>query len=127
MIPQGSSPGDRRVIIAAPGELVSGERNVLIRRHDEVVLDTLLRLGWTAPYVCRRGGCGVCLIRLHRGEVRHGPHTERALSRRAETEERLGLACRAIPVTSVVEIGFCRGDAERQTPVSDFTRSKARE
>ncbi|MGY4101494.1 2Fe-2S iron-sulfur cluster-binding protein [Nocardia sp. R16R-3T] len=127
MIARGSSTGDRRVVIAALDHRACTEGNVLFRRDGEVVLDTLLRLGWTAPYACRRGGCGVCLIRIHRGEVRHGPHTQRALSRRAETEERLGLACRALPTTSVVEIDFCRGDAERGAAISDSTRSFAKE
>ncbi|MGQ4598391.1 2Fe-2S iron-sulfur cluster-binding protein [Nocardia sp. R6R-6] len=127
MTARASSTGDRRVVIAGPGEKVGEQSDVLVRRHGEVVLDTLLRLGWTAPHACRRGGCGVCLIRIHRGEVRHGPHTQRALSQRAETEERLGLACRALPTTSVVEIDFCRGDTARGTTFSDSTRSFVKE
>ncbi|MGQ4615635.1 2Fe-2S iron-sulfur cluster-binding protein [Nocardia sp. R7R-8] len=119
MITRGCWTRDQRVLIAAPGEHVGEEGKVLVRRHDEVVLDTLLRLGWAAPHACRRGGCGVCLIRIHRGAVRHGPHTQRALSRRAETEERLGLACRALPTTPVVEIEFCHGDGEQATAMSE--------
>lgn len=112
----------RRLIIAVPGEPVDEAGDVLVRRHGEVLLDTILRLGWTAPYACRRGGCGVCVVQLHRGKVRHGPHTERALSQSAETEDGLALACRALPLTPLVEIEFCQGDARRVAPISVLTR-----
>lgn len=125
-MPHTHSVANGRLIIVSADE-PGDERRVLRRRDGEVVLDTLLRLGWTAPYACRRGGCGVCLIRLHRGRVRHGPHTERALSERAETDEGLALACRALPTTSVVEVEFRRGYAKQILPMSIFTPHQEKE
>jgi ferredoxin len=117
----------QRLTIAAADKPVDEVGCVLRRRDGEVVLDTLLRLGWTAPYACRRGGCGLCLIKLHRGRVSHGPHTARALSRRAEKEERLGLACRATPTTPSVEIEFCRGAARQVIPTWHSPLNRAKE
>jgi ferredoxin len=127
LIAQRHSTVGQRLTIAAADHQVGGCGRVLRRRDGEVVLDTLLRLGWTAPYACRRGGCGLCLIKLHRGRVRHGAHTDRALPHRAEKEERLGLACRAIPITPAVEIEFCRGAARQVVPTWGFPVDQAKE
>ena len=102
-----------RLTIAAPEAQLDDSTMALRGRAGEVLLDTMLRLGWTAPYACRRGGCGACLVRLHHGRVRHGPHTERALRQFGEPGERKALACRAVPTTSVVEVEFYGGKARR--------------
>ena len=108
------------MMIASAGTQLDDNVVMLRRRAGEVLLDTVLRLGWTAPYACRRGGCGLCLVRLHRGQVRHGPHTQRALQQFGGSAEGKALACRAVPTTSVVEVEFLNGQARCVMPIADY-------
>lgn len=116
--------GPRVVIISSPEAPEAPDR--LQRRENEVLLDTMRRLGWTGAYACRRGGCGECLVRVHRGAVEHGPHTQRALS---SEDERAGhaLACRARPTTPEVEIEFLKGEARQYMPILSLMQNKAKE
>jgi ferredoxin len=98
----------------------------LVRRPNEVVLDTLFRLGWTGTHACRRGGCGVCLVRVHSGAVQHGPHTARALSPEREAGG-FALACRAVPTTPSLEIEFVRGEPKQVVPIARFLGRRAKE
>lgn len=107
-----------RLTIASPGAQPESHPEVLWRRDGEVLLDTILRLGWTAPYACRRGGCGLCLVRLHRGQVRHGPHTIRALKKFGLPAEAKALTCRAVPTTPVVEVEFYSGAVRPVMPLT---------
>jgi 3-phenylpropionate/trans-cinnamate dioxygenase ferredoxin reductase subunit len=70
---------------------------------DESLLRGMLRLGRRGiPVGCVNGGCGVCKVRILRGEVRHlGPISRAHVS---QEDEALGytLACRVAPITDVV-------------------------
>jgi CDP-4-dehydro-6-deoxyglucose reductase len=71
---------------------------------DRTVLGRLNRAGFAIPGArCRRGGCGVCRVRLIAGAVEHGPHTTRALPA-SEQAKGKALACRAVPTTCVVVV-----------------------
>lgn len=120
------APAARLTIASADAQL-DNNLAVLHRRAGEVLLDTVLRLGWTAPHACRRGGCGLCLVRLHRGQVRHGPHTQRALQQFGGSSEDKALACRAVPTTAVVEVEFLSGHARRVVSIADRGPNEGKE
>lgn len=71
-------------------------------RDGETVLGAAMRCGFRYRFGCRRGGCGVCKVRLILGEVRYErpiassvlPDDERALG--------ICLSCRAIPITDII-------------------------
>ena len=71
-------------------------------REDETVLRAALRSGLRYRWGCKRGGCGVCKVRLIVGEVRY----ERPIAATVLTaEERAAgvcLSCRAVPVTDLI-------------------------
>ena len=68
----------------------------------ETVLRAALRSGFRYRWGCKRGGCGVCKVRLVVGEVRY----ERPIAANVltETERAAGicLSCRAVPVTDLI-------------------------
>lgn len=89
----------------------------------ETVLTAMVRSGFLIRFGCRRGGCGVCTVRLVDGSMRYErPVAESAL----DHDERAGgmwLACRSVPVTDVViEL---RSD-DRLRLVSPYLRDAAR-
>lgn len=71
-------------------------------RDGETVLGAALRCGFRYRFGCRRGGCGVCKVRLILGDVRY----ERpiAASVLTDDERSMGvcLSCRAVPITNVI-------------------------
>jgi ferredoxin len=71
-------------------------------RGDETVVDALRRGGWRSPYKCRRGGCGVCKVRLVEGRVRYPQPVAASVLGDEERASGLCLPCRAVPVTDVV-------------------------
>ncbi len=71
-------------------------------RADETVVDALRRAGWRSRYRCRRGGCGVCKVRLVEGRVRYAHPVAESVLGSAEEAAGLCLPCRAVPVTDVV-------------------------
>lgn len=79
----------------------------------EAVLAAAARSGKRIIQVgCRNGGCGVCKIRVVKGEYRTGKMS-RAYVSEAEEKEGFALACRTRPLGSL-EIIACRpfGDPE---------------
>ena len=50
-----------------------------IEEH-ETILDAALRHGYTLPYSCREGACGICKGKVMEGEVDHGNHLGSALT-----------------------------------------------
>jgi CDP-4-dehydro-6-deoxyglucose reductase len=86
-------------------------------RHAETVLGAAMRSGFHYRFGCRRGGCGICKVRLILGEVRYErPIASTVLS---EEEKAVGvcLSCRAIPITDII-VELQEGDRLRQ--VSPF-------
>ncbi len=67
----------------------------------ETILEAALRHGFTLPYSCRNGACGMCKGKIVRGEVDYGTYEEKALT---PEERRAGKAlfCQARPLGDVV-------------------------
>jgi ferredoxin len=70
-------------------------------QEGETILDALRRNGYTMFFGCRRGGCGVCRVKLVAGSVHHGPYAPQALSPEAAAEGMV-LACRAMVDSDLV-------------------------
>lgn len=68
---------------------------------DETILEAGLRHGYTLPYSCRDGVCGVCKGKLLRGEVDYGEYQPFALTTE-EKEAGLALFCKATPKSDIV-------------------------
>lgn len=64
--------------------------------ESETILAAALRAGIGLPYGCKSGSCASCKGRVLEGQVKHGPHQERALP---EDERQRGYAlyCCAMP------------------------------
>lgn len=62
------------------------------------ILDAALKAGLDYPYACRQGNCSSCKTLLIKGEVQHKPYDKSTLTDE-ELEDRIILACRAIPLT----------------------------
>jgi CDP-4-dehydro-6-deoxyglucose reductase len=71
-----------------------------IEEH-ETILAAALRHGYTLPYSCREGACGVCKGKIMEGEVDHGNHLGSALT---EMDKAAGLAlfCCARPKSDLM-------------------------
>lgn len=55
-----------------PFHVILNKSNKVIQiTEEETLLDTLLRHGIDAPYSCKIGGCGSCLVEVLEGEVDH--------------------------------------------------------
>ncbi len=68
---------------------------------NETVLEAALRHGYTLPYSCRDGVCGVCKGKVLQGSVDHGKAQGHALSD-AEKNDGMALFCCAKPLTDIV-------------------------
>ena len=63
---------------------------------DETILEAGIRHGYTMPYSCRDGVCGVCKGKVLQGAVDHGKFQESALTE-AERDAGMALFCCAKP------------------------------
>ena len=83
----------------------------------ETILEAALRQGYSLPYGCRNGSCGICKGKIIQGTVHYGDYSEETLT---EAEKRAGYAlfCSASPLSDVViechEIGATK-DIEIKT------------
>lgn len=65
------------------------------------VLSAAVANGIDFPYGCASGNCGLCMCKLHEGNVELLPHSDGALG--PEQERRgMTLACRAMPRADLV-------------------------
>ncbi|WP_128113675.1 CDP-6-deoxy-delta-3,4-glucoseen reductase [Polynucleobacter necessarius] len=60
---------------------------------DENLLEAALRQGINLPYGCKNGACGSCKGKILEGQVNHGQHSERALSKADETAGGILFCC----------------------------------
>jgi CDP-4-dehydro-6-deoxyglucose reductase len=67
----------------------------------ETILDAAIAHGYTLPYSCRNGACGVCKGKVLSGNVDHGNHQAYALSD-AEKAAGMALFCCAKPKSDLV-------------------------
>lgn len=83
----------------------------------ETILEAALREGYSLPYGCRNGSCGICKGKIIQGTVHYGDYSEETLT---EEEKQAGYAlfCCASPLSDVViechEIGATK-DIEIKT------------
>lgn len=81
--------------------------------EDETLLRALSRAGLRYRVGCKRGGCGICKVKLVHGEVRYErPIAQQVLSD-DERVEGVCLSCRAVPLTSIA-IELQEGDRLRR-------------
>lgn len=71
-----------------------------IEEH-ETILAAALRHGYTLPYSCREGACGICKGRVMEGRVDHGNYLGATLTN-AEKEAGMTLFCCARPESDLV-------------------------
>ena len=81
------------------------------------LLFAILRAGFRYRYGCRRGGCGLCKVQLHLGEVRYERPIAQSVLSDDERVTGVCLTCRAVPITNVV-IELQEGD--RLRPVQPY-------
>ena len=61
--------------------------------QDETVLEAALRQGIKLPYGCKNGACGSCKGKVLEGQIRHGQHSDSALSKTDETAGGILFCC----------------------------------
>ena len=99
-----------QIIIKPSGQILNTEPG-------ETILQAALREGFSLPYGCRNGSCGICKGKIIQGSVDYGQHNEETLT---EEEKQAGKAlfCCASPLTELViechEIGATK-DIEIKT------------
>lgn len=83
-----------RVIIQPSGHILQVEPT-------ETILEAALREGFSLPYGCRNGSCGICKGKILEGTVDYGQYSEEALT---DEERRNGnaLFCCAVPSGDLV-------------------------
>jgi ferredoxin len=109
--PAVSRPRDAEGGVAWVTVLPGGVR--IAARHAETVLGAAMRSGFRYRFGCRRGGCGICKVRLILGEVRYErPIASSVLS---DEERAVGvcLSCRAVPITDII-VELQEGDRLKQ-------------
>ena len=89
---------------------------------DETLLRALGRVGLRYRVGCKRGGCGICKVRLVLGEVRYERPIAASVLTDDERVEGICLSCRAVPLTNIV-IELQEGDRLRR--VLGFAYQKA--
>jgi ferredoxin len=81
-------------------------------REGETVLGAAMRSGFRYRFGCKRGGCGVCKVRLILGEVRYERPIAASVLGDDERSEGVTLSCRAVPITNII-IELQEGDRLR--------------
>ena len=71
-------------------------------RDGETVLGAAMRCGFRYRFGCRRGGCGVCKVRLILGEVRYERPIASSVLPDDERTAGICLSCRAVPITDII-------------------------
>jgi ferredoxin len=71
-------------------------------RDGETVLRAALRSGFRYRFGCKRGGCGVCKVRLILGEVRYERPIASSVLPDDERTAGVCLSCRAVPITNII-------------------------
>jgi CDP-4-dehydro-6-deoxyglucose reductase/ferredoxin-NAD(P)+ reductase (naphthalene dioxygenase ferredoxin-specific) len=87
---------------------IKGRSEPVVAEMGETILAAALRAGVPYPCGCRSGNCGACKSTLAAGEIEMSPYSDYALSK-AEREQGLILACRAVP-WSDVEVAWLEAD-----------------
>ena len=81
--------------------IIQPSEHVLKVESGETILEAALREGFSLPYGCRNGSCGICKGKIIQGTVNYGRHNEETLT---EEEKQAGKAlfCCASPLTDLI-------------------------
>lgn len=81
--------------------IIQPSGHVLIVESGETILEAALREGFSLPYGCRNGSCGICKGKIIQGTADYGRHNEETLT---EEEKQAGSAlfCCASPLTDLI-------------------------
>ena len=81
---------------------VEGSDKVITCQADEPLLIAMERQGYAkVPVGCRKGGCGVCKIRVMTGEFETGKMSIKHVSEQ-ERHENFSLACKTYPKSDLL-------------------------
>jgi ferredoxin len=80
--------------------------------ENETILDTSIRTNGKIKVGCKRGGCGLCKIKVVDGEIENGS-VSRSVLPLNEEEEGYALACRAVPKSDVTIEDHSAAQAEK--------------
>lgn len=84
-----------------PDIVVEPNGVVVPANEGDTIMAALNKNGYTFLLGCRRGGCGICKVRVDDGGFEHNrPVAESALSAE-EREEGVCLGCRAVPQSDI--------------------------
>lgn len=81
--------------------IIKPSGHVLTVESSETILEAALRKGFSLPYGCRNGSCGICKGKIIQGTVDYGRHSEDTLTE-AEKSAGKALFCCAAPLTDLV-------------------------
>ncbi|MBP6058657.1 MAG: CDP-6-deoxy-delta-3,4-glucoseen reductase [Nitrosomonas sp.] len=81
--------------------IIQPSEHVLKVESGETILEAALREGFSLPYGCRNGSCGICKGKIIQGTVNYGHHNPETLT---EEEKQVGsvLFCCASPLTDLI-------------------------
>ncbi|MBB6443923.1 2Fe-2S iron-sulfur cluster-binding protein [Bacillus benzoevorans] len=80
--------------------------------ENENILDASIRTHGGIKVGCKRGGCGLCKIKVVEGEIKHGA-VSRSVLPLQEEEEGYALACRAMPKSDITIEDHSAAQAEK--------------
>ena len=81
--------------------IIQPSGHVLTVESGETILEAALREGFSLPYGCRNGSCGICKGKIIQGTVDYGRHNEETLTA-DEKQAGKALFCCASPLTDLV-------------------------
>lgn len=81
--------------------IIQPSGHVLTAEPGETILEAALREGFTLPYGCRNGSCGVCKGKIIKGKVDYGHYSDEALTA-DEKKSGSALFCCAVPLSDLV-------------------------
>lgn len=81
--------------------IIQPSGHVLTVESGETILEAALREGFSLPYGCRNGSCGICKGKIIQGTVDYGRHNEETLTA-DEKQAGKALFCCASPLSDLV-------------------------
>ncbi len=81
--------------------LIQPSGQILHVETEETILEAALREGFSMPYGCRNGSCGICKGRIIQGSVDYGQYNPETLTE-AEKQAGQALFCCASPITDLI-------------------------
>lgn len=93
-------------------KIMHPNERTIIGNENENILDTSIRTNGKIKVGCKRGGCGLCKIKVIEGEIEHGAVSRSVLPLHEEAEG-YALACRAMPKSNITIEDHSAAQAEK--------------